>query len=472
MNVENLIADLNEIENELKDENKGEEEEFVPFNFDECEEFKGKALYDENLSYYSIFNIKKEYKKMAIKVEKIQVNVINNLIFFFKLNKVKSNPEMVETIKDCLNFSFQNNNDETIKKSSEEKSLFAYKQHLLKNKYFFLKILRRIKNRSIYPDIKQIIKDVTRDVFSFNGNIYNGSIGFEGILLLLYKLLNKHFKCPLRNFLLSFFLLSIMSRTNNSVDILYILEYFYKNNNFSHIIPNSSFLSPCEVTVYNNIIILKSNIKYFINITEDYTNLSYNCHNIIYIDEELIADNFYLDIYKELLKQDRYHYLFGSGNLFEGNYQYGNKHFVNLNFFDVDSVCRSLKRSDSTSIYNNLNVQKQEGGESVEEKIQQDKDEQELKKDRCYNANSIDVQEENSSTNKKKMNRSEKKISVSSSILEDIGVSSNSTYDYNDNEIDIKKINEQNSVYQHNSNDINKSIKNFFYQYLIIELTE
>ncbi|CRG99389.1 conserved Plasmodium protein, unknown function [Plasmodium relictum] len=434
MNIEKLVADLNDIENEFNEEHKSED--FLHISLkknDSC-----CILSDENIvNYFSIFNIKNEYKKAEINLEKIQLSIINNLIFLLKLKKKLYDPEILKTILECLNISFKNKN-ETIENVSEEKSLHIYKQNLLKNKYLFLKILRKIKNKSFYPDIKQCIKDVTRDVFSFNKSIYNGSLGFETILYLLFKLLNKNLKSEMKNLLLSFFLLCIMSRTNNSVDILYILEYFYKNNNFSLIIPNTSYISPCEVSIYNNIIILKTNVKYFINII-DQTNLSYNCYNIIYIDENLISDNFYLYIYKILLKEKKYHYIFN------------NKSFENLDFFNINmnysKLCKNINNEKNLN-----NIIKEQNNE--------------------FNMGYISDKEEYYLINKEKINDKIKNGKNVQSFIEDIEISSNSIYNFSDNEIDIKKINEQNSFYLNINNDLDKKKKNFFYQYLIIELNQ
>lgn len=270
-----------------------------------------------------------------------------------------------------------------------------------------LKIIRKIKNNHLYPDIKQLIKDVTRDVFSFNGKIYNGSIGFENIIYLLYKLLKKKYiTCPLKSFILSFFLLSIMSRTNNSVDILYILEYFYKNNNFSIIIPDSSFLSPCELSIYDNIILLKNNVRYLINITEEST-LKYNCYNIIYMDINKITDNFYNHIYKILLQQEKYHYIF----------KY--KIFHNIHFFNTNLNITKLKLT-----YKYNNDEKCQYRHNTNEEPKDDKN--------AYNSSII----KNSNT------------------IHDHIFSSDSSYNSNhNNNIDINKINEKNFLY------INKNSK-------------
>ncbi|CRG96727.1 conserved Plasmodium protein, unknown function [Plasmodium gallinaceum] len=433
MNIEKLTADLNDIENEFNEENKGGD--FLclnMFKLDNCT-----MPYENVINYFSIFNIKNEYKKTEINAEKIQISILNNLIFLLNLKKKFYDEEILKIILECINVSFKNKN-ETIENASEEKSLLIYKQHLLKNKYLFLKILRKIKSKNYYPDIKQCIKDVTRDVFSFNMSVYNGSLGFETILFLLYKLLNKNLKNDIRNFLLSFFLLSIMSRTNNSVDILYILEYFYKNNNFSLIIPNTSYLTPCEVSIYNNIIILKTNVKYFINLI-DQTNLSYNCHNIIYIDENLISDNFYLYIYKTLLKQKKYHYIFN------------NKTFENLDFFNINMNYSKLKGSN-INCEENLNVK--------------------IKKENTINVEHISDQKEHNLINKENINEKIKNGAIIEFPTEDIEIFSDSTYSVSDNEFDIKKINEQNSYYLNIDNNSNKKKKNYFYQYLIIELNQ
>ncbi|SBS85457.1 conserved Plasmodium protein, unknown function [Plasmodium ovale] len=440
MNADRLITDLLEIESDFKGEEK--DEDFFPtLNVEGLDNSACKAAEGERLNYYSIFNIKNEYKKTEIYAEKMQISIINNLIFLSKLNKSKRNDEMMNIVLNCLHVSFENKND-LVKTISEEKSLYLYKQHLLKNKIFFLKILRKIKNRNFYPDIKQIIKDVTRDIFSFNRCVYNGSIGIERITSLLYKLLNKHFICKIKNFLLTFFLLSIMSRTNNSVDLLYILEFFYKNDNYSFIIPDSSFISPCEVTVYNNMIILKSNVKYFINLLDDKTNLLCNCFNIIYIQENLISDNFYLNIYKTLLKQHKYHYLFRNKKIVDS-----------LNFFDVHSICKKLKWGSYTCEENLFS-------ESIAKEVH----------NICKDTNAVCANEENTLACEGEIDRRGEEWKDVIPDLESIEISSQSSYDYNDNEVDIKKINKQNFVYRNDINDLKKGKKNFFYQYLIIEL--
>lgn len=435
MNVDKLIGDLKDLENDEYGEHIRKESIFhgseIKNKRDEINNCLNMvSLYNEQISYISNFNIKNEYRKSKIRAEKIQMNVLYDLIFLLKLKKKTSNlcddnitRDIIHKICDCIQITFHNENDK-IEKICDENSLYIYKKHLLKNKFMLLKIIRKIKNNHLYPDIKQLIKDVTRDVFSFNGKIYNGSIGFENIIYLLYKLLKKKYiTCPLKSFILSFFLLSIMSRTNNSVDILYILEYFYKNNNFSIIIPDSSFLSPCELSIYDNIILLKNNVRYLINITEEST-LKYNCYNIIYMDINKITDNFYNHIYKILLQQEKYHYIF----------KY--KIFHNIHFFNTNLNITKLKLT-----YKYNNDEKCQYRHNTNEEPKDDKN--------AYNSSII----KNSNT------------------IHDHIFSSDSSYNSNhNNNIDINKINEKNFLY------INKNSKgklnNIFYQYLIIELDE
>ncbi|GAW80242.1 hypothetical protein, conserved [Plasmodium gonderi] len=434
MNTEKLIADLKELENDYRGD-ETEEDSFWVQHGGCPDNSRNQRLLDEEMKYhYSIFNTRNEYKRTEINVEKIQIDIINNLIFFLKLLKKKNDEEIIRQIIKCIQVSFETEN-EHIEKISEEKSLYIYKQYLLKNKYIFLKILRKIKNKNFYPNIKQIIKDITRDVFSFNREIHNGSSGFETILSLLYELLNKNIKCLFRNMLLSFFLLSLMSRTNNSVDILYTLDSFYKNSNFSIIVPNTCFISPCELSIYNNIIILRSNVKYFINITQDESLLlPYNCYNIVYIDEHLISDNFYLHIYQTLLKDQKYHYLFTDRKL-----------FAHLNFFDVQSNYVKLK----SKICDSLNASPVGVAKKQENQIYHDI----IKCSQNEEADKSEIQGNH----------------FSSSFLDNIEVSSSSTYNCSDNEIDIKQINDQNRVYCNGLGDLDKQKRNFFYQYLIIE---
>ncbi|KNG75890.1 hypothetical protein PFMG_02185 [Plasmodium falciparum IGH-CR14] len=395
MNVDKLIGDLKDLENDEYGEHIRKESIFhgseIKNKRDEINNCLNMvSLYNEQISYISNFNIKNEYRKSKIRAEKIQMNVLYDLIFLLKLKKKTSNLCDDNITRDII------------------------------HKICDLKI----KNNHLYPDIKQLIKDVTRDVFSFNGKIYNGSIGFENIIYLLYKLLKKKYiTCPLKSFILSFFLLSIMSRTNNSVDILYILEYFYKNNNFSIIIPDSSFLSPCELSIYDNIILLKNNVRYLINITEEST-LKYNCYNIIYMDINKITDNFYNHIYKILLQQEKYHYIF----------KY--KIFHNIHFFNTNLNITKLKLT-----YKYNNDEKCQYRHNTNEEPKDDKN--------AYNSSII----KNSNT------------------IHDHIFSSDSSYNSNhNNNIDINKINEKNFLY------INKNSKgklnNIFYQYLIIELDE
>ncbi|SOV14238.1 conserved Plasmodium protein, unknown function [Plasmodium sp. gorilla clade G2] len=442
MNVDKLIADLKDLENDEYAEHVRKESIFS------TSEIKNKrneinscsnvlSLYNEQISYISNFNIKNEYRKSKIRAEKIQMNVLYDLIFLLKLKKKTSKvgddnitKNIIYKIWDCIEITFHNENDK-IEKICDENNLYIYKKHLLKNKFLLLKIIRKIKNNHLYPDIKQLIKDVTRDVFAFNGNIYNGSIGFENIIYLLYKLLKKKYiTCPLKSFILSFFLLSIMSRTNNSVDILYILEYFYKNNNFSIIISDSSFLSPCELSIYDNIILLKNNIRYLINITEEST-LKYNCYNIIYIDINKITDNFYNHIYKILLQQEKYHYIF----------KY--KIFHNIQFFNTTL---NVKKLNLTYNNNNNNNDHHDDDETFPYMNNTSKEHKHDKN--IYNLS----------------------INNNSNELDDNIFSSDSSSNSNHNNIDIHKINEKNFLY------INKNsksqVKNIFYQYLIIELDE
>ncbi|SOV14119.1 conserved Plasmodium protein, unknown function [Plasmodium gaboni] len=441
MNVDKLIADLKDLENDEYAEHVRKESIFS------SSEIKNKrneinscsnilSLYNEQISYISNFNIKNEYRKSKIRAEKIQMNVLYDLIFLLKLKKKTSKVgddnmtrNIIHKIWDCIEITFHNENDK-IEKICDENNLYIYKKHLLKNKFLLLKIIRKIKNNHLYPDIKQLIKDVTRDVFSFNGNIYNGSIGFENIIYLLYKLLKKKYiTCPLKSFILSFFLLSIMSRTNNSVDILYILEYFYKNNNFSIIIPDSSFLSPCELSIYDNIILLKNNIRYLINITEEST-LKYNCYNIIYIDINKITDNFFNHIYKILLQQEKYHYIF----------KY--KIFNNIQFFNTTLNVKKLNLT-----YNNNN-----------------------KDHHLHHDEIFPYMNNTSKEHKHDKNIYNLSINNNSNEMDDHIFSSDSSSNSNHNNIDIHKINEKNFLY------INKNsksqVKNIFYQYLIIELDE
>lgn len=430
MNVDKLVADLREIEEDYEGESDGGED---PLMVTQKVAFPtgsvNRKLFDEKMNqHYTIFNTKNEFRKTEINVEKTQIDVVNHYIFLLKLLRRRKDEDIIRQIGKCIEVTFETDNDE-MEKLSEEKSFYVYKQYLLKNKYFIFKILRSMKNRNFYPDVKQIIKDITRDVFSFNRQIHNGSLGFKSILSNLFKLLGKYIQCDFRKTLLAFFLLSLMSRTNNTVDILYTLEYYFKNQNFSIIVPNSSFISPCELSICNNIILLRSHVKYFIKITEESSSLlPYNCYNIIYIDENLISDNFYLHIYKTLLKDCKHHYLFSDNEI-----------FGQINFFDVKSNYAKLKSKavpqagdsfrqvsighDST-IYPN-------GGKTE----------------------SIEQQENDFTT-----------------PLDDIEVSSSSTYNCSDNEIDITNINEKNRLYRDTCDNMGRRRRNFFYQYLIIEL--
>ncbi|KJP88626.1 hypothetical protein AK88_01706 [Plasmodium fragile] len=429
MNADKLLADLREIEEEYEGESEGEDPLMPTQKVMFPSGSVNRKLFDEKMNHhYTIFNTKNEFRKTEINVEKTQIDIINHFIFLLKLLKRRNDEEMIRQIKKCIQVSFETDNDE-MQKLSEEKSFYLYKQYLLKNKHFFFKMWTSMKNKNFYPDVKQIIKDITRDVFSFNRQILNGSLGFKSILSNLYKLLGKYFQCDFKNILLSFFLLSLMSRTNNTVDILYTLEYYFKNKNFSIIIPNTCFISPCELSICNNIILLRSHVKYFIKVTEESSSLlAYNCYNIIYVDENLISDNFYLHIYKTLLKDCKHHYLFRDQEL-----------FGQVNFFDVKSNYAKLKSKGlpqeedpfgevptgyDTAIYPNA-----EKTESIEEK------------------------------------------NHFATLLDDVEVSSNSTYNCSDNEIDIKKINEKNRLYRDTCNHLGKSKRNCFYQYLIIELS-
>ncbi|SCM21201.1 conserved Plasmodium protein, unknown function [Plasmodium berghei] len=439
MNVDKLVSDLNELDDSFNEENNLDE--FFSSSNIKLDNERGSNIANKGTNYYSIFNIKNEYKGVEINAEKIQIDIIKRLIFLLKLYKNKrTSCEIIKHIFECLYISFESKND-MIKNASDETVLYTYKEYLLKNKFIILKIIRKIKNKHLYPDIKQIIKDVTRDIFTFNSIIYNGSLGFERITYLLYKLLNKNFKCKFKNFLLTFFLFSIMSRTNNSVDILYILEYYYKNDNFSFIIPDTSFISPCDLTVCNDLIVLNTNIRYYINIEDDDTNnISYNCYNIIYIQESLISHNFYLYIYKTLLKQEKYYYLFNNKNII-GN---------DFDFFNINSNISKLKSPKLNS--------ECVGTENAAKKIEQINKtlenftlHNEIENNLFYHINS-EIDEEILPNNISK-------------DLDSIDISSQSTYSYNDNEMNIDKINAQNCWYM----DLNDK-KNFFYQYLIIEL--
>ncbi|ANQ07382.1 Uncharacterized protein PCOAH_00017400 [Plasmodium coatneyi] len=432
MNADKLVADLREIEEDYEGgESEGEDPLMPTQKVTFPSGSVNRKLFDEKMNHhYTIFNTKNEFRKTEINVEKTQIEIINHYIFLLKLLRRRKDEEIIREIAKCIEVTFETDNDE-MQQLSEEKSFHMYKQYLLKNKYFFLKIWRSMKNKNFYPDVKQIIKDTTRDVFSFNRQIHNGSLGFKSILSNLYKLLGKYFQCDFRKTLLAFFLLSLMSRTNNTVDILYTLEYYFKNKNFSIILPNSSFISPCELSICNNIILLRSHVKYFIKITEESSSLlPYNCYNIIYIDENLISDNFYLHIYKTLLKDCKHHYLFRDNEL-----------FGQVNFFDVKSNCAKLKSKGvckpgdpSRQIPTSYDATIHPNGEKTE---------------------SIEQQGDNFAT-----------------LLDDVEVSSSSTYNCSDNEIDIKNINEKNRLYRDNIRDhLGKRRRNFFYQYLIIELS-
>ncbi|SCM20242.1 conserved Plasmodium protein, unknown function [Plasmodium chabaudi adami] len=440
MNIDKLVADLNELDDGFNEENSLDE--FFSSSNIKLDNGRGSNIGNKGTNYYSIFNIKNEYKSVEINAEKIQIDIIKRLIFLLKLYKnKKTSYEIIKHIYECLYISFESKND-MIKNISDETALYIYKEYLFKNKFIILKIIRRIKNTHLYPDIKQIIKDATRDIFAFNGTIYNGSLGIERITYLLYKLLNKNFKCKFKNFLLTFFLFSIMSRTNNSVDILYILEYYYKNNNFSFIIPDTSFISPCDLTVYNDLIVLNTNVRYNINIEDDETtSISYNCYNIIYIQESLISHNFYIYIYKTLLKQEKYYYLFNNKNII-GN---------DFDFFNINANISKLKLQKLNSEY----VETENGAKKIEQinkTLENSSLHNEMENNLFYHINS-EIDDEVPPNNISK-------------DLDSIDISSQSTYTHNDNEMDIDKINAQNSWYM----DLNDKKKNFFYQYLIIEL--
>ncbi|CDU17580.1 conserved Plasmodium protein, unknown function [Plasmodium yoelii] len=450
MNIDKLVSDLNELDDSFNEENNLDD--FFSSANIKLDSEKDSNVANKGTNYYSIFNIKNEYKNVEINAEKIQIDIIKRLIFLLKLYKNKRTSwEIIKHIFECLYISFESKND-MIKNISDETVLYIYKEYLLKNKFVILKIIRKIKNKHLYPDIKQIIKDVTRDIFTFNSIIYNGSLGFERITYLLYKLLNKNFKCKFKNFLLTFFLFSIMSRTNNSVDILYILEYYYKNNNFSFIIPDTSFISPCDLTIYNDLIVLNTNVRYYINIEDDDTNnISYNCYNIIYIQESLISHNFYLYIYKTLLKQEKYYYLFNNKNII-GN---------DFDFFNINSNISKLKppklnsecvETENVTEKNVTEKNAAEKNEQINKTIENSTLHNEIEHNLFHHINS-EIDDEILPN----------KISKN---LDSIDISSQSTYSYNDNEMDIDKINAQNCWYM----NLNDKKKNFFYQYLIIEL--
>ncbi|GAB65752.1 hypothetical protein PCYB_072540, partial [Plasmodium cynomolgi strain B] len=430
MNADKLVSDLREIEEDYEGESEGEDPlmptEKVTFPSGSV----NRKLFDEKMNqHYTIFNTKNEFRKTEINVEKTQIDIVNHFIFLLKLLRRSNDEEIIRQIAKCIEVSFETDNDE-VQKLSEEKSFYVYKQYLLKNKHFFLKIWRSMKNKNFYPHVKQIIKDITRNFFSFNREIHNGSQGFKSILSSLYKLLGKYFPCDFRKILLTFFLLSLMSRTNNTVDILYTLEYYFKNNNFSIIIPNSCFISPCELSICNNIILLRSHVKYFIKVTEESSSLlNYNCYNIIYIDENLISDNFYLHIYKTLLKDCKHHYLFRDTEL-----------FGEVNFFDVKSNYAKLKSKGVSQVGDPF----REGPTGYDATMYPNGGKTE----------SIEQQGDHFAT-----------------LLDDIEVSSSSTYNCSDNEIDIKKINEKNKLYRDTRDHLGKRRRNFFYQYLIIELS-
>lgn len=495
MNVNKLLEDLNNIENEFKGheqekssnekhkqiigyENENEEDQGVEQEEGPGEgpgevfgegEGQGNGICQEDLlnittigessehfslnksinSYFSIFNTKNEYKKIQMKAEHIQIEIIDNLIFLLKLKSNYDDEKMVKMIFHCINETFQNKN-KPILDMSKENPLFIYKQNLLKNKYLFLKVIRKMKNKHFYPDIKQCIKDVTRDVFSFNKNIYNGSLGFENILYILYKLINKNMKDKLKSLLLSFFILSILSRTNNSVDILYILEYFYKNDNYAFVIPDSSFLSPCELSVYKNIIILKSNIKYCLRLS-DQTTLSYNCYNIIYINEHDISENFYIYIYSFLLKQEKYHYIFKK------------KIFRDVDFFNTHLNYLKLKKKNNThksSVEEQTRTThfKSSGIHSCTEIL-------------FTNSTKTELNAEQKTNNESQEQRVEREKKNLQTLLNDMEISSESSYDYVDSGISIEQINDQNDLYL-TQDSLSAKKKNFFYQFLIIELDQ
>lgn len=485
MNVNKLLEDLNNIENEFKghEQEKSSNEKQKQIIEHEHEEDQGieqteghgegdgqgQGFCHEDFlnlttigessehfslnksinSYFSIFNTKNEYKKIQMKAEHIQVEIIDNLIFLLKLKSNYDDEKIVKIIFDCINEAFRDKN-KPILDMSKEKPLFLYKQNLLKNKYLFLKVIRKMKNRHFYPDIKQCIKDVTRDVFSFNKNVYNGSLGFENILYILYKLINKNRKNKLKSLLLSFFILSILSRTNNSVDILYILEYFYKNDNYAFVIPDSSFLSPCELSVYKNIIILKSNIKYCLRLS-DQTTLSYNCYNIIYINEHVISDNFYVYIYSFLLKQEKYHYIFK------------NKIFKDIDFFNIQLNYLKLKRKNDT---HESFVEGQTGATHFKSSGIHSSAEVLF-----TNSHKTELDTEEKRKNESQEQRVEREKKKLQTLLDDMEMSSESSYDYVDSGISIEQINDQNDLYL-NTDSLSGKKKNFFYQYLIIELDQ
>ncbi|EUD68001.1 hypothetical protein C922_01613 [Plasmodium inui San Antonio 1] len=431
MNVDKLVADLHEIEEDYEGESEGEEDpsmmtQKVTFSSGSV----NRKLFDEKMSHhYAIFNTKNEFRKTEIHVEKTQIEIVNHFIFLLKLLRRSNDEEIIREIANCIKVTFETDNDE-VQKLSEEKSFYLYKQYLLKNKHFFLKLCRSMKNRHFYPDVKQIIKDITRDVFSFNKEILHGILGFKSILFSLYNLLGKYLQCEVRKILLAFFLLSLMSRTNNTVDILYTLEYYFKNSNFSIIVPNSCFISPCELSICNNIILLRSCVKYFIKVTEESSSLlRYNCYNVIYIDENLISDNFYLHIYKTLLKDCKHHYLFRDTEL-----------FGQVDFFDVKSNYAKLKSK---------------GVPQAEGPFRE-----------VPTGYDVTI-----SPDSEKRDGMEQKGDHFATFLDDIEVSSSSTFNCSDNEIDIEKINEKNRLYRDACDHLGKRRKNFFYQYLIIELS-
>ncbi|CAI7719620.1 conserved Plasmodium protein, unknown function [Plasmodium vivax] len=430
MNADKLLADLRAIEEEYEGESEGEDPSVPTQRAAFPSGSVNQKLFDEKMNHhYTIFNTKNEFRKTEINVEKTQIDIVNHFIFLLKLLRRSHDEEVVRQIMKCIEVTFETDNDE-VQKLSEEKSFYLYKQYLLKNKHFFLKIWRSMKNKNFYPDVKQIIKDITRDVFSFNRQVHNGSLGFKVILSTLYKLLGKYLQCDFRRILLAFFLLSLMSRTNNTVDILYTLEYYFKNRNFSIIVPDSCFISPCELSLCKNIIMLCSHVKYFIKVTEEPSSLlRYNCYNLIYIDENQISDNFYLHIYKTLLKDYKHHYLFRDAEL-----------FGQVNFFDVKANCAKLKPKGVLP-----------AGDPFRE-----------------------VPTGNDTTvypNGGKGENTEQQGDHFATLLDDVEVSSNSTYNCSDNEIDIKKINEKNRLHRDGRDHLGKRTRNFFHQYLIIELS-
>ncbi|KOB85633.1 hypothetical protein PFDG_01154, partial [Plasmodium falciparum Dd2] len=123
MNVDKLIGDLKDLENDEYGEHIRKESIFhgseIKNKRDEINNCLNMvSLYNDQLSYTSTLNIKNAHRNSQIRADKIQMNVLYDLIFLLNLKKQTSNlcddnitRDIIHKTCDCIQPPFHNEND-------------------------------------------------------------------------------------------------------------------------------------------------------------------------------------------------------------------------------------------------------------------------------------------------------------------------------------------------------------------------